>query len=83
MKPVFWAVVVSLACLSLSCKTMEQERSWPTLYEKYDLYATELQHAVERGEMTISEAETLRQEAYRGYLKDLEKQQILAEHRNY
>ena len=83
MKSAQFAAILLMAALSFSCKTMEMERKWPTLYEKYDLYASELQEAVERGELTITEAEVLRQEAYRGYLKDLERHQIQAEARNY
>jgi len=65
------------------CRTMDKPVPEPAYYEKYDLYVTELHRAVDRGEMTVAEAEKLRQEAFRSYLQELQEQQEFAEYRNY
>ena len=66
-----------------SCSTAGEHKAGPELYARYDARVEELRRAVDRGEITVSEAEELRKEAFEDYLKEIEKMQVEMEYRNY
>lgn len=78
-----FAIAAVFIVLMSGCQTMEKPVRQPAYYEKYDLYVSELRNAVDRGEMTVEEAESLRQKAYADYVKELGDKRIEAEYRNY
>lgn len=65
-----------------SCTTAEIAEE-PPLYEEYDRRVNELREAVEKGALTVTEAEQLRQEAFQDYMENLKKKRTGMEYRNY
>ena len=55
----------------------------PGYYKEYDQKVNELRDAVDRGELTVAEAEDMRQKAFRDYVKEVEEKQVRMEYRNY
>lgn len=66
-----------------SCATPPPPVPEAGLYKEYDQKVNELREAVDRGELTIAEAEIMRQEAFREYVKQMEDKQVQMEYRNY
>lgn len=83
MKNFFFALLMlSLALSHFACNTAEKAEK-PGLYQTYDQKVLELRDAVRRDEMTVSEAEQLRQEAFREYLEELQEHRVDMQYRNY
>ena len=83
MKNSFFALLIlSLSVSHFACHTTEKAEK-PGLYQTYDQKVLELRDAVRRDEMTVSEAEELRQEAFREYLQELQEHRVDMEYRNY
>lgn len=77
----FWAALAGI--LLSSCATPPPLEPKAGLYKEYDEKVNALRDAVNRGEMTVAEAEIHRQEAFREYRKQVEEKQVQMEYRNY
>lgn len=78
----FNAVLFSGLLLS-GCVTSTEPPKEPSLYEAYDKTVEDLRLAVDRGEITVTEAERLRKEAFKKYLDELKEVRVAMEYRNY
>lgn len=78
---VLMAIWISLQGLT-ACRTT-QEKSELTYYDGYNQTVEMLKASVDRGELTVSEAEKLRQEAFKKYTDEMKEKQIAMEYRNY
>ena len=78
---VLFAILVSLQGLT-GCRTTE-EKPQPQYYDGYDHTVEMLKASVDRGELTVSEAEELRQEAFEKYREEMKEKRIAMEYRNY
>lgn len=75
-----WILMLFLsACNTMPEKTMTQQYS----YEQYDERVQGLKDSVARGDLSVTEAEAMRQEAFREYLEAVRERQIELEYRNY
>lgn len=66
-----------------SCATKQHVEPKAGLYKEYDAKVNALRAAVEDGELTVAEAEIMRQDAFREYMKQVEEKQVQMEYRNY
>lgn len=79
----FHGIWILMLCLS-ACNTMPDKKMTEQYsYAEYDQRVNELKGAVERGDLSVTEAETMRQEAFRDYLEAVRERQIELEYRNY
>lgn len=85
MKPVLHllALAVLMGGLSSCATPPPQPEPKAGLYKEYDEKVNELREAVDRGELTIAEAEIMRKEAFAEYMKQVEEKQVKMEYRNY
>ena len=78
-----YAMCAAAALFLTSCATPEEKDFSPTLYTKYDRKVIELNEQVARGGLSITEAEKLRQTAFREYLAELKEARLRREVRNW
>lgn len=85
MKPILnlLALAVLVGGLSSCATPPPQAEPKPGLYKEYDEKVNELREAVDRGELTVAEAEIMRKEAFAEYMKQVEEKQVKMEYRNY
>ncbi len=82
-KTVVWGLALMGLALS-SCTTAKPPiEPPPGYYKEYDEKVNELRDAVDRGELTVAEAEDMRQKAFREYVQQVEEKQVRMEYRNY
>jgi len=76
-----WASLILLS----ACNTMPQKDANPEsgYYETYDAKVDSLRLAVERGDLSVTEAEEQRKEAFQEYLHAVRDKRIELEYRNY
>ncbi|MBU3759971.1 MAG: hypothetical protein FGM27_08610 [Candidatus Omnitrophica bacterium] len=72
-----------LAAVLSSCASAPEPEPQETLYKAYDRKVDELREAARQGTLTVAEAESKRQEAYRVYRQEAEEKQVMMEYRNY
>lgn len=73
-----------LLILFSACNTMPAKKQTElNSYEDYDQRVNGLRMAVERGDMSVTEAEELRQKAFQDYLAAVRDRQVELEYRNY
>ncbi len=78
---VLMAMIVSLQGLT-GCRTT-QEKPEPNYYDGYNQTVEMLKASVDRGELTVTEAEELRQEAFKKYTGEMKEKQVAMAYRNY
>lgn len=75
-----WALLI----LFSACNTMPAKQHTDAYsYEEYDAKVDSLRAAVDRGDLSVTEAEELRQEAFKEYIEAVRERQVELEYRNY
>jgi len=78
----FLGLMVAFSLVSCA-NSAKREEAPSTLYDEYDQTVLDLKARVDRGELSVVEAENLRQRAFRDYLTELKSVRIAREARNW